>query len=74
MIGLKQRYLKLSFMNITDLIKVRRVINASVKKNRENAKTNTYYSEMLTNVLSGNNADFDSKRQSDQMESIIDIR
>lgn len=74
MIGLKQRYLKLSFMNITDLIKVRRVINASVKKNQENAKTNTYYSEMLTNVLAGNNADFDSKRQSDQMESIIDIR
>lgn len=61
-------------MNMTDLIKVRRDVLSAVRKNREVAKTNTFYTEMLTSVLTGNNQEINNAKTSNQMENIIDIR
>ncbi|CAG9813248.1 unnamed protein product [Phaedon cochleariae] len=76
LIGLKQKYIKLSFMNQTDLIKVRKEILKVVRKNRQKVDANSYYTEMLTNSLtiSANDVGHHSKRNTDQMENIMDIR
>ncbi|CAH0549983.1 unnamed protein product [Brassicogethes aeneus] len=73
LIGLKQKYIKLSFYNQTDLIKVRKDILKVVRKNKEKINENTYYTEMLTSTLT-NNAATVHKGTSDQMENIMDIR
>ncbi|KAG5892154.1 hypothetical protein JTB14_026392 [Gonioctena quinquepunctata] len=75
LIGLKQRYIKLSFFNQTDLKKVRKEILKVVRKNRLKRNDNTYYTEMLTNTLAHNIDDIGhSKGNADQMENIMDIR
>lgn len=76
MIGLKQRYIKLSFANQTDLIKVRKEILKVVRKNKEREDKNSYYTEMLANALTNDIEDSatSNKGNSDQMENIIDIR
>lgn len=75
LIGLKQRYLKLTFMNQTDMLKVRREILSYVRKNQEKEKANTFYTELLTNNLVNNKDDVVSiKSVTDHMENIIDIR
>nr|CAD7428081.1 unnamed protein product [Timema monikensis] len=71
LIGLKQTYLKLSFLTVTDLVKVRRELISAVRKNREREKNNTYYTEMLTNALASKGT---TKKSTDHMEKIIDIR
>nr|CAD7446163.1 unnamed protein product [Timema bartmani] len=71
LIGLKQTYLKLSFLTVTDLVKVRRELMSAVRKNREREKNNTYYTEMLTNALASKGT---TKKSTDHMENIIDIR
>nr|CAD7397598.1 unnamed protein product [Timema poppensis] len=71
LIGLKQTYLKLSFLTVTDLVKVRRELISAVRKNREREKNNTYYTEMLTNALASKGT---TKKSTDHMENIIDIR
>lgn len=74
LIGLKQRYFKLTFLNQTDLIKVRREILSNVRKNREKQKGNTFYTEMLTKSLV-NKRDFGNlKNVTNHMGNIIDIR
>uniref|UniRef100_A0A182REB1 DNA polymerase epsilon catalytic subunit n=1 Tax=Anopheles funestus TaxID=62324 RepID=A0A182REB1_ANOFN len=50
--GLKQNLLKLSFPNTTQMNKVKRDLNSAVRKNRERAKANTYYMQMLSTSLS----------------------
>lgn len=75
LIGLKQKYLKLSFVSITELLKVRRDMLAAVKKSKERAKTSTYYTEMMNNVLNVNGVhEFQTKKHTDQFENIVDIR
>jgi DNA polymerase epsilon subunit 1 len=42
LIGLKQTYLKLIFLNQDELIKVRREIMSVVKRNKETSEKNAY--------------------------------
>jgi len=73
LIGLKQKYLKLSFANTVDLTKVKRDIMRVVKVNKEREKSNTYYTDMLATTLQPNEQD--SGRQTlDHMDNILDIR
>ncbi|XP_014281923.1 DNA polymerase epsilon catalytic subunit 1 [Halyomorpha halys] len=74
LIGLKQKYLKLIFPSVTDLMKVRQIIMSSVRKNRANEAKNTYYSEMLENAIINKGDVGLTKKQSDHFENIIDIR
>lgn len=76
MIGLKQKYIKLSFANQSDLIKVRKEILKVVRKNKQKENVNSYYIEMLTSTLANNDdiISHDHNRTSDQMENILDIR
>lgn len=73
MIGLKQKYLKLSFANIVDLTKVKRDVIRIVKVNKEREKSNTYYTDMLATTLQPNEQD-NSKQTLDHMDNILDIR
>ncbi|XP_026280416.1 DNA polymerase epsilon catalytic subunit 1 [Frankliniella occidentalis] len=73
LIGLKQRYIKLSFLTVKDLMDVRSPIMSAVKKNREREKNNTYYSELLSKALASTSAGVTHK-QNDHMENILDIR
>ncbi|XP_024876270.1 DNA polymerase epsilon catalytic subunit A [Temnothorax curvispinosus] len=73
LIGLRQKYLKLSFANTVDLIKVKRDIMRVVRVNKEREKSNTYYTDMLATTLQPNEQD--SGRQTlDHMDNILDIR
>lgn len=77
MIGLKQKYIKLSFYNQPDLTKVRIELLRQVRKNKSHLKENSYYTEMLTSHLVNNmseSATEGAKVTTDQMENIIDIR
>lgn len=74
MIGLKQRYIKVSFATITEMNKVRQSIMPAVRKNRLASKNNSYYTEMLTESLANLSEVVSSKKQVDHMENIIDIR
>jgi len=73
LIGLKQKYLKLSFANTVDLTKVKRDIMRVVKVNKEREKSNTYYTDMLATTLQSNEQD-NSKQTLDHMDNILDIR
>lgn len=73
MIGLKQKYLKLSFANTVDLTKVKRDIMRVVKVNKEREKSNTYYTDMLATTLQSNEQD-NNKQTLDHMDNILDIR
>lgn len=73
MIGLKQKYLKISFANIVDMQKVKRDINKAVKVNKEREKSNTYYSELMANTVNPHKT-HDAKKTVDHMEHILDIR
>ncbi|XP_052824360.1 DNA polymerase epsilon catalytic subunit A-like [Octopus bimaculoides] len=74
LVGLKRTYLKLSFLSVEDLIKVKKEINPVVRKNREERKSQDVYTAMLTT----HNADVApkciSKKLTEQMDNIIDIR
>ncbi len=89
MIGLKQTYIKLSFLNIDELIKVRREITNVVKRNKEaNAKnayeTWDYFKCFKKNASFINIKNFirnfvyqddnSLKNKADQLDNIIDIR
>ncbi len=51
LVGLKMTYLKLSFLTVEDLTKVKREINPAVKKNKEREKSNDAYTAMLTRYI-----------------------
>ncbi|KAL9894607.1 DNA polymerase epsilon catalytic subunit 1 isoform 1-T1 [Glossina fuscipes fuscipes] len=77
--GIKQEYLKLSFLNQTAMTKVRRELMAAVRKNIEREKSNTFYMQMLATSLAANAVSEDDvagdiKKQLDFMDSIMDIR
>ncbi|XP_011332677.2 DNA polymerase epsilon catalytic subunit A isoform X4 [Ooceraea biroi] len=73
LIGLKQKYLKLSFANTVDLTKVKRDIMRAVKVNKEREKSNTYYTDMLATTLQPSEQD-SSKQTLDHMDNVLDIR
>ncbi|KAJ0173535.1 hypothetical protein K1T71_010684 [Dendrolimus kikuchii] len=72
--GLKQRYIKLSFMSQNEMMKVRKELLTAVNKNKEREKKDTIYSEMLTNALTSAAAIEHAKKTTDHMENILDIR
>ncbi|KAG5315775.1 DPOE1 polymerase, partial [Acromyrmex insinuator] len=74
LIGLKQKYLKLSFANIIDLTKVKRDIMRFVRVNKEREKSNTYYTDMLATTLQPNEQQDSGKQILDHMDNILDIR
>ncbi|CAG9765603.1 unnamed protein product [Ceutorhynchus assimilis] len=76
LIGLKQKYIKLSFYNQSDLINVKVELLRQVKKNRATRKENSYYTEMLAMHLANdmNESVSTNKVTTDQMENILDIR
>ncbi|XP_012159069.1 DNA polymerase epsilon catalytic subunit A [Ceratitis capitata] len=76
LIGKKQHFLKLSFLNQTAMTKVRRELNAAVKRNVEREKSNTFYMQMLSSSLAASSVgnDGEVKKQMDYMDLILDIR
>nr|XP_031835870.1 DNA polymerase epsilon catalytic subunit 1 [Nomia melanderi]XP_031835871.1 DNA polymerase epsilon catalytic subunit 1 [Nomia melanderi]XP_031835872.1 DNA polymerase epsilon catalytic subunit 1 [Nomia melanderi] len=75
LIGLKQKYLKLSFINTVDLTVVRRDVMKAVKVNKEREKSHTYYRDMLSSVLNKNFGTGDFAQQTiDFADNILDIR
>lgn len=76
LVGKKQHFLKLSFLNQTAMTKVRRELNAAVKRNLEREKSNTFYMQMLSSSLAASNigSDGEVKKQMDYMDLILDIR
>lgn len=75
LVGLQQKYLKLSFLNVTDLMRVRKDVLPAVKKNREREKNHTAYADMLQQSYIGDMSEYAHKRSgTDQMENLIDIR
>ena len=58
-----------------DLNKIRRDIMKAVKINKELEKNNTYYSDILSNVLHADQDAGDIKKQTiDFMDNILDIK
>lgn len=74
LIGLKQHYLKLTFPSVHELTKVKQTILASVRKNRKRDKNNTFYTEMLTSALMNKGDAGATRKVSDHMDNILDIR
>uniref|UniRef100_A0A1B6LUL8 DNA polymerase epsilon catalytic subunit n=1 Tax=Graphocephala atropunctata TaxID=36148 RepID=A0A1B6LUL8_9HEMI len=74
LIGLKQQYLKLTFPSVHELTKVKQTIAAAVRKNRKRDKSNTFYTEMLTSALMSKGDAGTTRKTSDHMENILDIR
>ncbi|KAK3581719.1 hypothetical protein CHS0354_015350 [Potamilus streckersoni] len=74
LVGLKQPYLKLSFLSVEDLMKVKREIMPAIKKNKEQDKSIHAYTAMLSSHLLGEEEGSTSKKIVDQMDNIIDIR
>ncbi|KAF5305758.1 hypothetical protein FQR65_LT07654 [Abscondita terminalis] len=74
LIGLKQRYLKLSFANQNDCIKLRKDILSAVKENRKKRQGNSYYTEMLTASLLNNTETTVAYVKTNCLDNILDIR
>jgi len=68
LVGLKQLYVKLEFLTVSDLQKVRRDLVSAFKRNREKAKAATAYSEMLE----GQSREHSSR--TNPLDWIVDIR
>ena len=71
LVGIKQRYIKLSFLNMTDLQKVRKDLLAAVRKNKERMKNASAYQELIQEQLAGESG---AITKSNPMENIADIR
>ena len=56
------------------MIKVRKEILKVVRKNKERQNANTFYTELLTDILTDKGDVAATKANTDQMENILDIR
>ncbi|KAM8961963.1 DNA polymerase epsilon catalytic subunit A [Pelodytes ibericus] len=78
LVGLKRSYIKLSFHSVDDLVKVRKDISPAVRKNKERDHASDTYTAMLSSALAGSSMAAEeegpSKKISDQMENIVDMR
>ncbi|XP_037072699.1 DNA polymerase epsilon catalytic subunit A-like [Pollicipes pollicipes] len=72
LVGLKRNYLKLSFLTVSELQKVKRDVLSAVRRNRERRQSQTAYSELLTSYMTG--ADGDEPDNKNQMDNVVDIR
>lgn len=68
LIGLKRAYIKLSFLNMDEMTKVRNELRTVVKRNKNMSEKSAYE----TNFAQED--DYNHKKRSDQLENIIDIR
>ena len=68
LVGLKQTYIKLSFLTTTDLQKVRKDILTAVRRNKDKQKSTTAYTELLESKIGQSNI------RSNPMDNIVDIR
>ena len=68
LVGLKQKYIKLSFVSTSELQKVRKDILSAVRRNKEKQKTATAYTELLEAQVG------QSTTRSNPMDHIIDAR
>jgi DNA polymerase epsilon subunit 1 len=78
LVGIKQSYLKLSFLNTNDLQKARKDISFAVRKNKETAKSSTAYTELLAGAMEARSDERErgssAASRSNPMDQIIDIR
>ncbi|KAK3107356.1 hypothetical protein FSP39_012618, partial [Pinctada imbricata] len=74
LVGLKRHYLKLSFLSVEDLTKVKREIQPAVKKNKEQEKSNQAYTALLTSHLLGEDGDNAGGKVTNQFDNIVDMR
>jgi len=51
LVGLKQTYVKLTFLTTHDLTKVRKDLLSAVRRNKERQKTSTAYADMLAESM-----------------------
>lgn len=70
--GLKRDYIKLSFMNSVNMIKVKRDIMSVVKANKERERSNTHYTKLLAETF--NHHEQEHRKILDHMDNILDIR
>ncbi|XP_069475427.1 DNA polymerase epsilon catalytic subunit A isoform X1 [Ambystoma mexicanum] len=79
LVGLKRSYIKLYFLTVDDLVKVRKEISPAVRKNKERDHASDTYTAMLSSALAGNSMaigeeEGTSKKISDQLDNILDMR
>lgn len=67
-------YLKVSFVTVTEMTKVKQAVMPSIRKNREREKSNTFYNEMLAESLASRSDTGAVKKVTDHLENILDIR
>lgn len=67
LIGLKNQFIKLIFLNVDELIKVRRDLLQVVKRNKESNEKSAYETNFVYQEDNG-------QKKADQLENIIDIR
>ena len=68
LVGLKQTYIKVSFLTTTNLQKVRKDILGAVRRHKDKQKTTTAYTELLEAKVG------QSSERSNPMDNIIDAR
>jgi DNA polymerase epsilon subunit 1 len=51
LVGLKQTYVKMTFLTTHDLTKVRKDILSAVRKNKERQKSSTAYADMIAESM-----------------------
>ncbi|XP_078523382.1 DNA polymerase epsilon catalytic subunit A isoform X2 [Lissotriton helveticus] len=79
LVGLKRSYIKLYFLSVDDLVKVRKEISPAVRKNKERDQASDTYTAMLTSALAGTSMaigeeEGTSKKIADQLDNILDMR
>lgn len=72
--GLRQKFIKLSFWNTTDLVKVKKELMPIVRRNRERNKHANPLTDMQLNSYGGLETDYGSDFRADPSEHLIDIR
>ena len=51
LVGLKQSYVKMTFLTTHDLIKVRKDLQSAVRKNKERQKSSTAYADIMAESM-----------------------
>ena len=69
LVGLKQTYLKLSFLTVTDMNKVKKDVLMAVRRNKEREKTVTAYTEMLSEAMTK-----ETSSRTNPLDHIVDAR
>ncbi|GAU88460.1 hypothetical protein RvY_01155 [Ramazzottius varieornatus] len=72
--GLRQKYIKLSFLTVSDLVKVKKELMPVIRRNRERQKNSNVLAEVQLNSYGGLDVDHSMNYHSDPSEHLIDIR